>query len=169
MNTHPTHFASASCYLHVDSPLGRLLLVSNDGRSLAGVYMEAHARGPALPDDGRPPPTNAAPFDEVRRQLDRYFSRKLRTFDLDTRPVGTPFQLRVWRALQAIPWGATSTYGAIARVLGQPSASRAVGSANARNPLSIVVPCHRVVGTNGALTGYAGGEARKRWLLDHER
>lgn len=105
---------------------------------------------------------------EATRQLRAYFRGERTTFDLPLAPRGTAFQQRVWEALRAIPPGETATYGAIAARLGQPAASRAVGAANGRNPLAIVVQCHRVIGADGALTGYAGGLHRKRWLLAHE-
>jgi len=101
-------------------------------------------------------------------QLGDYFGGQRRTFNLPLAPHGTAFQQAVWRELLAIPWGATSSYGAIASAIGRPGSSRAVGAAIGRNPLSIAVPCHRVIGANGALTGYAFGLERKRWLLEHE-
>jgi methylated-DNA-[protein]-cysteine S-methyltransferase len=106
---------------------------------------------------------------EAARQLRAFFAGELTTFDLPLAPAGTPFQRAVWDALRAIPFGETRSYRDVAVGLGAPSAVRAVGAANGKNPLAIVVPCHRVVGSSGALTGYAGGLARKRWLLAHER
>jgi len=103
------------------------------------------------------------------KQLDEYFAGTRRTFDVPLAPRGTGFQQRVWRALCAIPFGATCSYGELARTIGRPAASRAVGAANGRNPIAIIVPCHRVIGANGTLTGYGGGLATKSWLLDHER
>ena len=103
------------------------------------------------------------------KQLDEYFAGTRRTFELPLAPRGTGFQQRVWRALCAIPFGATCSYGELARAIGPPAASRAVGAANGKNPIAIVVPCHRVIGANGTLTGYGGGLATKSWLLDHER
>ena len=103
-----------------------------------------------------------------RAQLQAYFAGELRDFELPLAAEGTPFQQRVWRALCDIPYGETISYGELARRIGQPTASRAVGLANGQNPISIVVPCHRVIGANGSLTGYGGGLARKRWLLAHE-
>ena len=108
-------------------------------------------------------------LDEAERQLRAYFAGRLRAFDLPLRFGGTPFQQSVWRALGQIPSGETATYADIARAVGRPRAFRAVGMANHSNPISIVIPCHRVVGASGALTGYAGGLDAKRWLLDHER
>ena len=107
-------------------------------------------------------------FRSAREQLQAYFGGELRDFDLLLRPTGTDFQQRVWSALTEIPYGVTESYGELAARLGQPTASRAVGAANGRNPISIIVPCHRVIGKSGSLTGYGGGMARKRWLLSHE-
>jgi len=102
------------------------------------------------------------------RQLEEYFQSERRRFELELEPEGTDFEYRVWSAVQRIPYGATDTYGEIARRLGEPDAARAVGHANARNPIAIIVPCHRVIGADGDLTGYAGGLDRKKWLLDME-
>jgi methylated-DNA-[protein]-cysteine S-methyltransferase len=101
-------------------------------------------------------------------QLEEYFKSERRRFELELEPEGTDFEYRVWSAVQRIPFGATDTYGEIARRLGEPDAARAVGHANARNPIAIIVPCHRVIGSDGDLTGYAGGLDRKKWLLDME-
>lgn len=151
--------------LIVESPLGPLRLVAR-GEALAGLYLPAHRRMPALAaGDGGGHLT----LERARRQLAEYFAGARRVFDLPLDLAGTPFQRAVWRALGEIPLGETRTYGALAAALGEASAARAVGAANARNPVSIVVPCHRVVGADGSLTGYAGGEPAKRWLLDHER
>ncbi len=106
---------------------------------------------------------------ETARQLGEYFAGERRVFDLPLGPDGTGFQRLVWRALGTIPFGETRAYGTIAHAIGRPSASRAVGAANGKNPISIIVPCHRVIGASGALTGYAGGVAAKEWLLGHER
>jgi len=105
---------------------------------------------------------------ETAKQLTAYFAGELTAFDLPLAPVGTAFQRIVWSALVEIPFAETWTYGELARTIGRPSASRAVGTANSKNPISIIVPCHRVIGANGDLTGYAGGMDAKRWLLDHE-
>ena len=110
-----------------------------------------------------------AHLDRAQAQLEEYFAGTRRDFDLDLDPVGTAFQLRAWKALRTIPYARTITYGEQAAELGEPGAARAVGAANGRNPLSIVVPCHRVVAATGALTGFAGGLDIKAWLLDHER
>ncbi|HEX9953301.1 MAG TPA: methylated-DNA--[protein]-cysteine S-methyltransferase [Rubricoccaceae bacterium] len=143
------------------SPLGPLLLTS-DGKALTGVFMEDHRHGPTVGEDWV---RDAGPFAEARAQLAAYFAGERQTFDLDVRPAGTPFQLAVWAALLEIPYGQTETYGALAARLGDPNLSRAVGAANGRNPLSVVVPCHRVVGAGGVLVGYGGGMENKRRLL----
>lgn len=150
----------------IDSPIGPLTLVVDDAGALTGVYMAEHAHAPDAAARGVRDDTVAP---ESAAQLAEYFAGTRTAFDLVVAPVGTAFQRRVWAALREIPYGQTWTYGRLAAHLGNPRASRAVGLANARNPLSIVVPCHRVVGARGSLTGYAGGVARKRWLLDHER
>ena len=105
----------------------------------------------------------------TKAQLAEYFAGERRDFDLPLAPQGSGFQVEVWRALLRIPYGETCSYGDIARVVGRPAASRAVGAANGRNPIAVIVPCHRVIGSNGSLTGYGGGLPVKRWLLDHER
>ncbi|WP_444876299.1 methylated-DNA--[protein]-cysteine S-methyltransferase [Actinomycetospora aeridis] len=148
----------------LESPLGPLTLRAHDG-VLSGLFMTGHRHGPAAEtlgarDDSRLP--------VAREQLGAYFAGELTGFDLETTAPGTAFQQRVWAALREIPYGVTVTYGELAAAIGQPSAVRAVGLANGRNPLSIVVPCHRVVGATGALTGYGGGVERKRALLDLE-
>ena len=146
--------------LTIVSPLGPLRLVA-DGDDLIGVYLP---RQPA-------PAAREARTPVLRRaaaQLAEYFAGARRDFDVPLAPRGTGFQQRVWRELAKIPYGQTRSYGELARSLGRPTASRAVGAANGRNPISILVPCHRVVAGTGALTGYAGGLAAKRWLLEHE-
>jgi methylated-DNA-[protein]-cysteine S-methyltransferase len=148
----------------LDSPIGPLLCTSN-GDALTGIFMEVHKHGPVRTPEWR---QDASKFQDAFRQLRDYFAGKRRTFDLPLAPQGTEFQQRVWKALLEIPFGETMSYGALAKTLGMPAASRAVGAANGRNPLSIVVPCHRVIGANGSLTGYGGGLPRKRWLLAHE-
>ena len=144
----------------VPSPLGPLRLVAR-GDELAGVHLPDLA-APHAPGGATPVLALAA------RQLAEYFAGERREFDLPLAAVGTGFQRQVWGALLAIPFGATCSYGELARAIGRPSASRAVGAANGKNPFAIVVPCHRVIGASGELTGYAGGVARKRWLLAHE-
>lgn len=155
-----------NAYTIIDSPLGRLLL-DTDGVSLTGLYMET----PDLPSraaEGFRRDANAGPLPEATRQLAQYFAGLRQSFDLPLAPPGTEFQRRVWQALLGIPYGATVSYGEQARRIGKPSASRAVGLANGRNPIAIVIPCHRVIGADGGLTGYGGGLPRKRWLLVHE-
>lgn len=145
-----------------DSPIGTLWL-TGDGAALTGLYMER----PALLDlPGQV--EDDAPFAAAREQLAAYFAGERHEFDLPLDPVGTPFQQQVWAALRAIPYGETRSYREIAEQLGRPTASRAVGAANGRNPISVIVPCHRVVGSSGVLTGYAWGLERKRALLDLE-
>ena len=148
----------------VDSPIGPLTLVERDG-ALAGVYVEDHRARPT--EEAVSAPTGV--LAEAARQLEDYFAGRRTTFDLPLDLGGTHFQRRVWARLQEIPYGETATYGELARELGSPGASRAVGLANGRNPVSIVVPCHRVVGSSGKLIGYAGGLSRKQVLLELER
>lgn len=156
---------STTYWTTVDSPLGSLMLTA-DADGLTGVYMEPHAHGPDSPDAAWV--EDAAPFADAERQLDEYFAGERTDFDLPLHAKGTPFQLEVWQALRTIPFGEVRSYGDIAGQIGRPGASRAVGLANGRNPISVIVPCHRVIGSSGSLTGYGGGLTRKRLLLDHE-
>ncbi|MFJ6112564.1 methylated-DNA--[protein]-cysteine S-methyltransferase [Agrococcus sediminis] len=149
----------------IDSPIGTLTLVRGD-EGLTGIFMPDHR---PVPDETAFGDRDDAAFADAAQQLAEYWAGERTAFDLPLAPVGTPFQQRVWQALREIPYGETRTYGWIAERIGQPTAVRAVGLANGRNPCSIVVPCHRVVGSSGALTGYAGGVERKRFLLDLER
>jgi methylated-DNA-[protein]-cysteine S-methyltransferase len=150
----------------VDSPIGELMLTS-DGAALTGLWLEEHAgRAVAGPADGWK--RDASAFREAVAQVRAYVAGELRVFSLPLAAEGTAFQRRVWAALAEIPFGETRSYGEIAGRIGQPGAARAVGLANGSNPISIVVPCHRVIGANGTLTGYGGGLERKRWLLEHE-
>ena len=151
-------------HTYMDSPLGPILLA----RSEEGLRRINFQNGTAALKPQPQSRSSAKPFDEARRQLDSYFSGKLRDFNLELAPAGTPFQLQVWLALQEIPYGTTISYGNLACSVGNPKASRAVGAANGRNPLPIVVPCHRVIGANGNLTGYYGGVDLKRFLLQLE-
>jgi methylated-DNA-[protein]-cysteine S-methyltransferase len=153
------------CHTVVDSPCGPLTLVATDG-FLSGLYMEQQRHRPPQETFGQPDPE---PFAEVTRQLAEYFAGRRTRFDLPVALAGTVFQRRVWAALREIPYGETVSYGQLADRLGQPTASRAVGLANGKNPIGIIVPCHRVVGANGDLTGYGGGIERKRFLLGFER
>lgn len=149
-------------YSKIESPIGELLLTA-DERGLTGLFMNAKAE---IPDSSSS--RNDAVFHEAKRQIDAYFAGTLKVFDLPIVFTGTPFQNEVWKALCEIPFGETLSYGSMARRVGRPAASRAVGAANGRNPISIIVPCHRVIGADGSLTGYGGGMDRKRWLLHHE-
>jgi len=149
----------------VDSPIGPITLAAGDG-VLAGLYLE-QSRYPPTPELLGDPDPGA--FAEVADQLAQYFDGRRAEFDLPLALVGTPFQQRVWAALREIPFGEVISYRELAERIGQPTASRAVGLANGRNPISIIVPCHRVVGSSGGLTGYGGGLHRKRHLIDFER
>ena len=150
---------------YFESPIGRLLLTS-DGSALTGLYMEPSRK--ARSTEGWTQDVTVAPLSAAVRQLTEYFAGTRRVFDLPLCPQGTDFQRRVWRELTEIPYGETRSYGELAKRIDSPSASRAVGLANGRNPISILVPCHRVIGADGSLTGYGGGLDRKRWLLAHE-
>jgi len=151
-------------HTEVDSPVGPLTLVATDG-VLSGLYMTDQRHRPAQESFG---PADAGPFGEVVEQLEEYFARRRTVFDLPLDLRGTPFQRAVWSALLTVPYGRTVSYGELAAALGRPAAARAVGAANGRNPVGIIVPCHRVVGSTGGLTGYGGGVDRKRQLLDFE-
>ncbi|APE25029.1 MULTISPECIES: methylated-DNA--[protein]-cysteine S-methyltransferase [Streptomyces] len=148
----------------VDSPYEPLTLVAVDG-VLSRVHMTGQRHRPPEETFGEPDPR---PFGEAIRQLDAYFAGELTEFDLPLHLVGTDFQLRVWAELRRIPYGETRTYGELAELLGSPGASRAVGLANGKNPVSVIVPCHRVIGAGGGLTGYGGGLDRKQRLLAFE-
>jgi methylated-DNA-[protein]-cysteine S-methyltransferase len=157
--------AAITRFRHIDSPLGRIRLVGHDW-ALTGLYLADHDRCPP-PQPGWADDEGA--FDEVHRQLDEYFEGTRCDFDIALELHGTDFQVAVWSALQTVPYGQTTSYAAIANAIGKPAAVRAVGAANGRNPVSIVVPCHRVIGADGSLTGYGWGVDRKAWLLDHEQ
>ncbi|MFD6415664.1 methylated-DNA--[protein]-cysteine S-methyltransferase [Streptomyces sp. NPDC060194] len=153
----------------VDSPYGPLTLVATDG-VLSGLYMVDQRHRPAQETFGHPEPDpDAEPFAGTRRQLQAYFAGERTTFDLQLALHGTAFQRAVWEQLLRIPYGETRSYGQLALELGKPGASRAVGLANGKNPIGIIVPCHRVIGSTGSLTGYGGGIDRKRRLLAFER
>jgi methylated-DNA-[protein]-cysteine S-methyltransferase len=148
-------------FTEIDTPVGALTLVAGDNGLRAILW----------PDQSPPRDAEAGSHPviaDAEQQLDEYFAGARRSFDLPLDLVGTPFQQRAWLALATIPFGTTISYGEQARRLGVPRAVRAIGAANGRNPLSIVLPCHRVVGANGALTGYGGGLDAKRHLLEHE-
>lgn len=148
----------------IDTPWGRVLVVGRGGR-LAGLFLADHPRSPVPAPDWH---QEAEQFGPVREQLGQYFAGSRTSFDLPLDLVGTAFQVRVWRALAEIPYGTTVAYGELAQRIGHSGAARAVGSASGRNPVSIVLPCHRVVGADGSLTGYGGGLWRKRRLLELE-
>lgn len=148
----------------IASPLGGLTVIAEDG-ALTGLYFEEHRRGPRPEEYGT---HGEQGFDEVRRQLGEYFAGGRTRFELPLAPAGGDFEQQVWKLLAEIPFGETRSYGDLARRLGDVSLAQAVGAANGRNPLSVIVPCHRVVGADGGLTGYAGGLDRKRFLLDLE-
>ena len=153
-------------YKEMDSPVGRLKLISSD-KGLAAILWENDK--PTRIQVRTYTENNTHPvLLETEQQLKEYFEGKRNSFSLTLDPVGTDFQKNVWNALSGIPYGETRSYGDIARQLGNIKAVRAVGAANGRNPISIVVPCHRVIGANRELTGYAGGLWRKKWLLEHE-
>jgi methylated-DNA-[protein]-cysteine S-methyltransferase len=156
----------------IDSPIGPLTLVAANGM-LAGLYLDAPRSGSARHEPGaellgaQADPASE-PFSAAATQLAAYFAGRLTEFTLPLAPAGTPFQRRVWAGLQAIPYGETWSYGHLASKIGNPTAARAVGLANGRNPIAVVIPCHRVIGSDGSLTGYGGGLDRKRYLLDLE-
>ncbi len=152
----------------VDSPVGPLTLVAADG-VLTGLYMDSQRHMPPAEIFGDGVEDTGEFFAEPSRQLRDYFAGQRTEFDMPLTLVGTPFQRRVWAALQEIPYGETVSYGELAQRIGRPTAARAVGLANGRNPVGIIVPCHRVVGSDGSLTGYGGGVERKERLLAFER
>jgi methylated-DNA-[protein]-cysteine S-methyltransferase len=151
-------------YTTLDSPIGDLLL-AGDGHALCGLYMQEGRTAKKVPGDWE---AADEPFAEVSEQLAEYFAGRRTDFDVPVAMTGSPFEVRAWRALQEIPYGETISYGEQARRTGDGAKPRAVGSANGRNPVSIIVPCHRVIGADGSLTGYGGGLERKRFLLDLE-
>ncbi|MFD9356219.1 methylated-DNA--[protein]-cysteine S-methyltransferase [Streptomyces sp. NPDC060031] len=159
--------SSSKQHTVVDSPYGPLTLVAHDG-VLSGLYMTGQRHRPAEESFGERVAVGEAPFPEVARQLAAYFAGELTEFDLPVRLEGTEFQRSVWEQLVRIPYGQTWSYGELAAKLGKPSASRAVGLANGKNPVGIIVPCHRVIGASGGMTGYGGGVERKVRLLAFE-
>jgi methylated-DNA-[protein]-cysteine S-methyltransferase len=152
-------------YTTIESPIGELLLVG-DQDALHGLYMQDGRKPKRIAPDWQ---ASAAPFADVTTQLEEYFAGARTSFDVSLAAEGAPFEREVWHALEAIPYGKTVSYGEIARRVGQPTAARAVGTANGRNPIAVIVPCHRVIGADGSLTGYGGGLERKRLLLELER
>jgi methylated-DNA-[protein]-cysteine S-methyltransferase len=149
----------------IDSPVGPLT-IAGDGRVVSHLRMEDQTHPPSGRDTWVEDDTA---FPEAVEQLREYFAGERTSFDLELAPVGTEFQRRVWKALEEIPYGETRSYGELAAAVGSPGAARAVGLANGRNPIGIIVPCHRVIGANGSLTGYGGGLERKHVLLELER
>lgn len=152
----------STVYTHMDSPLGKLLIAMND-RGVVAIHFPQE--NPTRNPDWQHKNLQCAAAEQLRA----YFDGTLKTFDLSLAPEGTPFQLKVWEELQKIPYGKTISYKTLAQRLGNPKAVRAVGAANGKNPLPIVIPCHRVIGSDGSLTGYAGGLSIKKSLLDFER
>jgi methylated-DNA-[protein]-cysteine S-methyltransferase len=155
---------NTTVYTTIDSPIGELLL-TGDGHTLSRLSMQG-GRHPIRIDPRWQ--RRDEPFGDVRRQLHEYFDGTRRSFDVALQMNGNQFELLVWRALREIPYGETVSYGRIATEIGQPGAARAVGLANGRNPVAVIVPCHRVIGADGSLTGYGGGLERKQFLLDLE-
>jgi len=152
-------------YSYVDSPIGQLVL-TGDAKQITALHLPEAKRAPTVPADAE---RNDAVLQYATRQLNEYFAGKRREFQLRLNASGTDFQRRVWDAVYAIPYGTTASYRDIAEAVGSPKAVRAVGMANGRNPIPLIVPCHRIVGADGSLTGYGGGLPTKRWLLDHEQ
>ena len=156
---------SAACVQRVlEAPFGPLLAVACAG-SLRELRFGVPGRAFDIPSTWRAAPASEPVLERLAQQLERYYAGELREFELPLEPLGTDFQLRVWSELRRIPWGRTISYGELATRIGQPSASRAVGAANGKNPLPIVIPCHRVIGSDGSLTGFGGGLPIKRALL----
>jgi methylated-DNA-[protein]-cysteine S-methyltransferase len=153
-------------YARIPTPAGTLFATAANG-AITGIYFEGQKYFPAMTDEWHED-ANAAPLAECARQLGEYFDGKRTTFDLPLAPRGTDFQRRVWREIARIPFGETITYAELAARAGAAGSARAAGAATGRNPITLVVPCHRVVGTDGSLTGYAGGLARKTRLLEIE-
>jgi methylated-DNA-[protein]-cysteine S-methyltransferase len=153
----------------IDSAVGPLTLVAEDA-AIVGLYMNLQRHRPDDRELGEPdlPGRSVEPFKVAADQLDAYFAGTLTRFTVPLSPRGTWFQQRVWEALQEIPYGQTESYGELAERIGSPGAARAVGLANGKNPIGIIIPCHRVVGATGSLTGYGGGLERKKQLLDLE-
>ncbi len=152
-------------YAHMESPVGALLLARDDVGLRVISFPSGHKA--RAPEPGWQK-TDIAEFDDTTSQLTAYFDGETTEFDLPLKPEGTPFQMAVWEALQDIPYGETISYGELAKRIGKPSASRAVGAANGANPLPIVIPCHRVIGADNSLTGFGGGVDIKAFLLEHE-
>lgn len=152
-------------YTYVESPVGTLMLAGDE----EALWIVSFVRSVHAVEPGEPWRESRRTFAEAIRQLDAYFNRELRSFNLALHPVGTEFQMRVWNALRDIPYGKTESYGALAARIDKPAAVRAVGAANGANPIAIIVPCHRVIGSTGKLVGYGGGLPNKVKLLALER
>ena len=152
-------------YTYTQSPVGRLMLTAND-HALTGLYFSTGNKARTTPDDSWC--RNDSHFRQARQELDEYFEHRRRCFEVALEPCATPFQSRVLDALRAIPYGEVRSYKQIAEAIGSPKAMRAVGNANGNNPFAIFIPCHRVVGSNGALTGFGGGLEAKQYLLGLE-
>jgi methylated-DNA-[protein]-cysteine S-methyltransferase len=157
---------ATTCFTTVPSPIGDLLLTADD-RGLTGLFMTPHPS--RIDDEGVRRDDHDPVLAEARRQLEQYFSGERSVFDVPLAPTGTAFQEQVWAGLVEIPYGETISYGELARRIGKPNAQLAVGLANGRNPIAVIVPCHRVIGANGSLTGYGGGLDRKQILLALEQ
>jgi methylated-DNA-[protein]-cysteine S-methyltransferase len=153
-------------YDYYDSPHGRMLLVASDS-AVTAVYFVGQKYA-ATPQKDWKRDGAVTPLRQARRELDEYFAGKRRRFDVSLEPEGTPFQRAVWKAIAAVRFGETITYGELAKRAGRPGSARAAGAATGRNPIGIIVPCHRIVGSDGSLTGYAGGLKKKRALLELE-
>jgi methylated-DNA-[protein]-cysteine S-methyltransferase len=154
-------------YKWINSPLGPLLLTAHQ-HALTGLYLKEQKYFPQQIAHWQES-DHSDPLNLAEKQLDEYFAHQRQQFDFPLDPAGSDFQKQVWQHLRQIPFGQTISYGALASWMGQPQAARAVGAANGRNPISIIVPCHRVIASNGKLIGYAGGIDRKQWLLQHEQ
>jgi len=158
-------------FTRLRTPVGELILTASDA-ALTGVFFPTSRRGPAPTHQAGWVEATTGPAADVlaraRQQLEEYFARTRTSFELPLEALGSAFEHRVWNALRQIPYGSTTSYGALAKLLGDKHATRAVGIANGRNPIPIIVPCHRVVGAKGELTGFGGGLDTKRWLLEHE-
>ncbi len=161
-----THAGHTTFYTYIDTPVGKLMLAGGADHGLEHIAFQCGEGALAPKPEWK---QSAAPFRAAERQLRQYFQGTRTDFDLPLHPKGTPFQRLVWTALTKIPYGQTRSYGEIAKAIGHPTAVRAVGLANARNPLPVVVPCHRVIGAGGNLVGYGGGLIVKQALLDRER
>lgn len=159
---------TTNIYTQIDSPIGTIILTS-DGQALTGLYTSAHKYEAELSDRQSVSVDRSEILSKAKEELQLYFAGKLTEFTVPVAKSGTPFQQRVYEQLCLIPYGETISYGELAARVGNPNASRAVGMANGRNPISIIVPCHRVIGANGTLTGYGGGLPRKQFLLELEK